>query len=83
MSEPTKKDVYGRTRIQWALAWVLWWGGVAVAVFLGYQLSRPLWDAKALIKEKQQSCEKVGMVMAQEKVKFGTNYYCIKKGKNE
>lgn len=74
-----RKDIYGRTRLEWAGQWALWWGVVAIAVFFAYQLSRPLWDADRLIAEKRQTCQDNGMVMTEEHVKFGTNYYCKEK----
>jgi len=70
------KDIHGRTRIQWGFEWALWWGLVLIAVFLAYQMSRPLWDADRLIADKRKSCEENGMVLAKQEVKFGTNYYC-------
>ena len=75
------KDIHGRTRLQWLMQWLMWWVAVAIFVFLAYQLSRPLWDANKLILEKQQSCQNAGLVMAQQKVTFGINYYCTPKEK--
>lgn len=71
-----KKDMYGRTRLRWGFEWGVWWLAVVFAAFLFFQLSRPLWDADKLIAEKKASCEEAGMVMVEEKVRFGTNYYC-------
>lgn len=72
----TDKGMSGRTRVQWATEWIFWWLLVAVSVFLSYQVSRPLWDAERLIADKKASCEESGLVLAEEKLKFGTNYYC-------
>lgn len=70
------KDIHGRTRSKWFVEWAMWWLLVAIFGFLFFQLSRPLWDADNLIAEKRQSCENAGLVMIEEKVKFGTNYFC-------
>lgn len=73
----------GRTRLQWGFEWGMWWLAVFFALFLGYQLSRPLWDANRLIEQKRQSCERAGMVMVKEHVRFGDTYSCTDKGGTE